>query len=380
MRIAIAAENAPAKTLLPVIKRLKILENQGKLKWNKSEIIALSHGDGVKELLEEYCNEIHDIGRGRKAGKAKRGKFELFYLVLRDTIKALKALKSKKIDLLISCGNAGDVRKSIMAATILNIPILHIEQDIYNPIELISFANIVTVPFNFYENYLLKNYKIKPIAIGGYPMAVYVSDFINTGALKTREEVDDIYLHDFLFNEYLILFLGGDIKVDEIPKLVEAIEKMDKPVVIAPYRFDIEYVKKLSKSPKIKVLSNNIDLLSLMKHSSGILYGAGMGVTIEIAVLKIPALKLLGFHYKHGSVDLAQELNIPIIDLENITELDDQFNYLGKPSGDLVNGGKIAIDNIITIINNNYGNYKKMGKKAGFLSLRRIWKLRKEFS
>jgi hypothetical protein len=36
----------------------------------------------------------------------------------------------KNIDLLLSYGNAGDVRKSVMAAYFLKIPVIHIEQDI----------------------------------------------------------------------------------------------------------------------------------------------------------------------------------------------------------------------------------------------------------
>ena len=39
----------------------------------------------------------------------------------------------------MTCGNAGDVRKGISASKILRIPNLHIEQDIYNPIEMIAF-------------------------------------------------------------------------------------------------------------------------------------------------------------------------------------------------------------------------------------------------
>ena len=46
MRIAVIAEMAPAKAFIPIIKELD------------AEIIGLTHGHGVKELLGEYCRKF----------------------------------------------------------------------------------------------------------------------------------------------------------------------------------------------------------------------------------------------------------------------------------------------------------------------------------
>lgn len=62
---------------------------------------------------------------------------------------------------MLTCGNAGDVRKGIISANILHIPVLHIEQDIYNPIEMIAFADIITAPSKDYKEYLEREYLLK---------------------------------------------------------------------------------------------------------------------------------------------------------------------------------------------------------------------------
>ncbi|MDR3223296.1 MAG: hypothetical protein LBT66_06160 [Methanobrevibacter sp.] len=372
MKIAIAAELTPAKTLIPIIKEMNVLEKKGKLNWNESEIIALTHGTGAEELLKPFCDEIYNIGTGRRVSMEKKGKLKLGYLIAKDSLKAIKALIGKNVDLLITCGNAGDVRKSIFAANILRIPILHIEQDIYNPIELISFANTITVPSKNYENCLKEQYLLKSVHnIEGYPMAKYVKDYIDEGKIKTLDEVKNLYFHDSI-DEYILLVLGGDIKKGEIPKIIETLENLDVTIAIAPYRFNKEYIKKLSSSNNIKVLDNYVDLLSLMKHSIATIYGAGMGITIEIGVLGIPAIKIAGFHSAHGSVDLAKTLNIPIVKIENLPK---KLSNLNETKGNLIENNNKSIKNIIAIIN----NYKGLGKKSGIKSMICINKQRNKY-
>ena len=157
--IAIAGEITPSKTIIPVIERLRELENEDKLSFKLNKIIGLYHGESSRTFLEPYCDEVHSIGEGRRGKKNSTGKLAL--LISKDILKSYNALKGKNIDLLITAGNAGDVRKAIVAANILRIPVLHIEQDIYNPIEVISQANLVTVPSNDYKEYLEKNYQLK---------------------------------------------------------------------------------------------------------------------------------------------------------------------------------------------------------------------------
>ena len=157
--IAIAGEITPSKTIIPIIEKLREMENECKLSFKINKIIGLYHGESSRDFLEPYCDETYSIGEGRRGKKNSAGK--LAYLISKDILKSFNALKGKDIDLLITAGNAGDVRKAIVAANILNIPVLHIEQDIYNPIEVISQANLVTVPSIEYKEYLEKNYDLK---------------------------------------------------------------------------------------------------------------------------------------------------------------------------------------------------------------------------
>lgn len=388
--IAIACELAPAKTLVPIIEKLQELESYHQLNWKKTNILALTHGEGTEHILKSHVDEIHSIGKGRGGGKTKKNNLKLAYLIFKDILKAIKALKGKNIDLLISCGNAGDVRKSIAAANFLRIPVLHIEQDIYNPIELISFANIITVPSKIYEDYLKNSYGLKNVKnIGGYPMASYVNDYVANGNLKTKHDIfKECKIDEKDFNDFILFVLGGDLKESDLNDLILAIQKINFPIVIAPYRFKKEDIEILLSScrdsyrdyttdnlSKIKVLDGFFDMLSLMNFSKAIVYGAGMGMTIESGVLKIPSLKIAGFHKVHGSVDLANHLKIPIIEINDIPDRINNIANLNKPKGDLVNDSEIAIDKIIDIINNH--DFKS--KKAGFNSMGAIWRKRSEF-
>jgi len=427
--IAIACELAPAKTLIPIIKRLKELESEKSLNWNKSKIIGLTHGTGVKELINPYCDEIYSIGEGRRAGKVKRTNISLGYLIAKDIFKAIKALRGKSVDLLITCGNAGDVRKSIIAANLLKIPIIHIEQDIYNPIEVIAFSNLITIPSEKYKDFLKEVYYIDCLKemdykkeidyekeidykkeidyeknlnkeeesyvdhvenIHGYPMASYVNEKIKDGKLIAKKEIVEKYGT----NDFILVVLGGDVKNSDLKKLIEAIQKSDFPTLIVPYRFEKESIESLIKSKKVQVLDGFVDLLSLMKSANLLIYGAGMGMTIETGVLEVPSIKIAGFHKKHGSVDLARKLKIPIFEIEelsiflselrqyNLKNPEDINNFINnnikKPDGKkLVENGEIAIKRVVNIINNF--NLKNPPKKSGFKSIKAIWNQRSQY-
>jgi len=389
--IAIACEIAPGKTFIPIIKRLKELENVGKLNWDKSKIIALTHGTGIEELIKPYCDETYPIGEGRGASKAKINKIKLSYLIARDIYKTISGLSRKGIDLLITCGNAGDVRKSIIAAKLLKIPVIHIEQDIYNPIETIAYSNLITVPEEKYIDFLKENYFIAEEEgdegyiqnIHGYPMANYVNDFITSGNLLKKEEI----MTKYNVSDFILVFLGGDLKVHDLQDLIIAIEKADYPTLIVPYRFEKELVEDLVNSSKVKVLGESISLLSLMKSAKLMIYGAGMGMTIEAGVLEVPSIKIAGFHKKHGSVDLANELNIPIIEINQLSDFLIDFNKVNenadfnssngtdsidKPNGEkLLKNSQIAIEKVVMIINNF--DFKNPPKSSGFKSMKAIW-------
>lgn len=361
MKIAVAAELAPAKTLIPVLERLD------------GEFIGLSHGNGAKTILSPYCSEIHSIGQGRGAGIQKRSNAKIGYLILKDTLKAARALKGKNIELLITCGNAGDVRKGLFAANLLRIPTLHIEQDIYNPIEMISFANVVTAPSNKYKCYLEDHYGLIGVKnIEGYPMASYVDKLplIDEDEIKNKYNVDD----------FILVALGGDLKAEQIPELLKTIELLDRPILIAPFRFDREYIQNLifsspsSNNSQINVLDGFVDLPSLMNASEALIYGAGMGITIEAAVLKVPSIKIAGFHHKHASVDLAEKVGIKVAKIENIPF---EINGLAVPDGHkLIKNAEKSICKLTDLVN----NFDELNQfKGGLVSLNSIWKARSQF-
>ena len=367
--IAIAGEITPSKTIIPIIQKLREYEKEEKLNFKINKIIGLFHGESSKAFLEPYCDEVHSIGEGRRGAKNSTGK--LAYLISKDILKSFNALKGKGIDLLITAGNAGDVRKAIVAANILRIPILHIEQDIYNPIEVISQANLVTVPSEEYKAYLEKEYKLQNVInINGYPMAKYVDNFIKEDNLVDKDEI----YGEYGMKEFVLAVFGGDLKDEDIEPLIRSIEELNLKALIAPYRFDRNMVQDLVLSPNIKVLPQYVDLLSFMNAASHLIYAAGMGMTIEAGVFNIPSLKIEGFHKTHGSVDLAKSLDIPIV---KIDEIPDAFENLHEhKESDLVKNSELAIEKVVDAINNFD---EKSLKRSGFKSTKQIWNSRKAF-
>lgn len=355
MKIAVAAEITPARTLIPILEKLD------------ADILGLTHGNGVNDILSPYCYEISSIGSGRRSGAKKRSNFEILKLVLKDINKTRKILSKSNVDLLITCGNAGDVRKGLAASKLLGIPSLHIEQDIYNPIEMIAFANIVTAPSNEYKLFLEDKYSLNNVFnIEGYPMV----DFINKKELLSYDEV---YKEYSIPNEYVVVALGGDLKYGDVEHLISVISKLNFQFLIVPFRFDKHYVDSLVKTDNIHVLGGYVDLPSLMKYSSAIIYGAGMGITIEATVLGVPAIKIFGFHKNHASVDLAKKVGICISEIKDIP---DDLNMISKPDSNmLIEGSVKSIDNLVSIIN-SYGD--NIGK-GNFNSITKIWNARSKF-
>lgn len=367
--IAIAGEITPSKTIIPIIERLRQLEKEDKLNFKINKIIGLYHGESSKAFLEPYSDELFSIGEGRRGKKNSTGK--LAYLISKDILKSFNALKGKNIDLLITAGNAGDVRKAIVAANFLKIPVLHIEQDIYNPIEVISQANLVTVPSQRYKEYLEKKYDLKNVVnINGYPMAKYVEGYIREGNLIDKDEI----YGEYGMKEFVLVVLGGDLKDEDLEPLIRSVEELNLKALIAPYRFDRNRVKEIVLSPNIKVLPQYVDLLSFMNAASHLIYAAGMGMTIEAGVFNIPSLKIEGFHKTHGSVDLARELNIPIVKIDEISEAFE--NLSDTKDSDLVKNSEIAIEKVVELINDFD---EKSLKRSGFNSTKKIWNSRKEF-
>lgn len=350
MKVAIAAELAPAKTFIPLMERFD------------ANFIALSHGKGVEELLKSYCQRIYSIGESRRSNG---NKILITARILSDIKRAVKALKESKPEILLTCGNAGDVRKSIAAARLLKIPVLHIEQDIYNPIEMIAFADLVTAPSREYKEYLEAHYHLKGVKnIGGYPHALYVKNLkLDPEAVKKR----------YNLHEFILTVLGGDLKTKDIPPLIRRLEALQENILLAPFRFDRRLIKKNITSRKIHVLEGFVDLPSLMKASKAMIYAAGMGVTIEAGVLGVPSIKIAGFHRQHASIDLCEKIGIPIAKIEDINSL--IYGIKPPDSHYLLSTAEESVEKLIKLLE----GFQPTGPCGGFKSFKKIWRARSKF-
>lgn len=353
--MAVVAETAPAKTIIPVIEKMD------------AKILSLTHSDMAWDLLEPYSLEIKSIGQGRRSSSAKKSNVDIAKLVLKDTYSAYNALKDASLDLVLTCGNAGDVRKGIAAAKKLNIPKLHIEQDIYNPIEMIAYADLITVPNKEYKKKLKKMYGIEnTVNIKGYPHAEYVLKHV-------LMDPDDLYKH-YGVEDFYVLFLGGDTKAEEIPEIIHQVELLRHNILIVPYRFDARYVSQFVTKPGIYIIEGDVDLISLMNASEGVIYCSGMGVTIEIGALSVPAVKILGFHRQHASNDLALSLGINVV---SVYEIHNVAEHMKTPFGSrLIKNGSKASYKVAELAKNMNMFSDKPG---GLSSLRKIWNQRKQY-
>ncbi|WP_407413668.1 hypothetical protein [Methanobrevibacter sp.] len=355
MNIAVVAETAPAKALIPIIENID------------TNILSLTHSEGAMELLGPYSNEILSIGEGRRSTTKKRSNFTIAKLVLKDTFHTYNALKKRDIDLTLTCGNAGDVRKGITASKKLNIPKLHIEQDIYNPIEMIAYADLITVPNKVAMKQLKEMYDItNTVNINGYPLAEYVSRV----PILEQEKVYEQYKRD----DFYVLFLGGDTRASDIPEIIREVEKIDKTIFVIPFRFETSTITPHITKDNIHVIEGYVDLISLMNASQGVIYCAGMGVTIEVGALEVPSVKILGFHTQHASNDLAQDLGINVASAHDINHA---VSRMKKPQGKrlIKNGCKASLK--VAELTTNMDLFDQ--NCGGLSSLRKIWNQRKQY-
>ena len=63
MNIALVAETAPAKALIPILEKVD------------ADILSLTHSEGAMELLSPYSKEIFSIGEGRRNTTKKKKQF-----------------------------------------------------------------------------------------------------------------------------------------------------------------------------------------------------------------------------------------------------------------------------------------------------------------
>ncbi len=355
MNIAVVAETAPAKTLIPILEKVD------------ADILSLTHSEGAMELLGPYSNEIFSIGEGRRNTTKKRSNFTIAKLVLKDTLRTYNALRKHPVDLTLTCGNAGDVRKGLAASKKLHIPKLHMEQDIYNPIEMMAYADLITVPNKTAAKQLEEMYDItNTVNIGGYPQAEYVSRV----PILEAEKIYEQYKND----DFYVLFLGGDTRASDIPEIIKEAEKIDKTVLVIPFRFETSTITPHITKENIIVVEGYVDLISLMNASQGVIYCAGMGVTIELGALGVPAVKILGFHTQHASNDLANDLGINVASAQDI---DYAVSRMRKPQGKrLIKDGCKASHKVAELTASMDSFDQNCG---GLSSLRKIWNQRKQY-
>lgn len=336
---------APAKTFHPLMED------------TEHDYHCLCHGDGVREILDGLCSRFYSMGAGRsRSGRA----VEVGALVIRDIMRTWGHLGVIEPDLVLTCGNAGDVRKAIAASRLRGIGVLHVEQDIYNPIEMIAFADIVTAPSGRYRDYLEDQYLLENVeVIGGYPHALYVS----------RLQIVDPGIRD-----YTLLVLGGDLRRRDIPEVISGVEALDRRVLVVPFRFSPDYVRSFVKSGNVEVLEGFVDLPSLMSAADLMVYGAGMGITIEAAVLGVPSIKIKGFHGRHASVDLAGEVGIPVADAGDLRDVVDDVRP--PAASDIVRNAEAALSKLSELVE-DFNEFA--GPRGGFKSMKRIWDARRHF-
>ena len=160
------------------------------------------------------------------------------------------------------------------------------------------------------------------VNIGGYPQAEYVSRV----PILEAEKIYEQYKND----DFYVLFLGGDTRASDIPEIIKEAEKIDKTVLVIPFRFETSAITPHITKDNIIVVEGYVDLISLMNASQGVIYCAGMGVTIELGALGVPAVKILGFHTQHASNDLANDLGINVASAQDI---DYAVSRMRKPQG-----------------------------------------------
>ena len=111
-----------------------------------------------------------------------------------------------------------------------------------------------------------------------------------------------------------------------------------------------------------------------MNASQGVIYCAGMGVTIELGALGVPAVKILGFHTQHASNDLANDLGINVTSAQDI---DYAVSTMRKPQGKrLIKEGCKASRKVAELTASMDSFDQNCG---GLSSLRKIWNQRKQY-
>ncbi|WP_456482538.1 hypothetical protein [Methanopyrus sp.] len=309
-------EPSPAKNLIPVWERL--LEEG----W---EVAAYGHGRGV-EVLKWEGIETESLGKPRR----RQGMLGYVGFSI-DLIRTVRALASERASVVLSSGNTGDARKSLIAARVLRVPSVHLEMDVYNPVEVIRWATRVLVPFSEdWAEVLERRTGVKARVVSGAPLAQYLADRHLSG-----------YIPGPVPDEYegrVLVCLGGDITEEGARRLLSDLRDHD-PVVV-PFR--------VSPPEGFECVREFVDLPGLMMLADTVVFTGGFGVTIEACVVAKKAVKVSEVHPRHLSHWIAEESGVPVMYLNEGSGAEDAVRMARKPRGKwLVRRGRSAVAEIV---------------------------------
>ncbi|WP_457614606.1 hypothetical protein [Methanopyrus sp.] len=316
MKVFSLVEPSPAKNLLPVWERL--LEEG----W---EVAVYGHGYGA-EVLEWEGIKTERLGKPRR----KQGLFGYIGFSI-DLIRTMRALASERASVVLSSGNTGDARKSLIASRVLGIPSVHLEMDVYNPVEAVRWATRVLVPFSDrWAEILERRVEVKAETVSGAPLGQYLADRHLSGRIPGP--VPEKY------EGRVLVCLGGDITEKGARQLLSDLKDYD-PVVV-PFRVN---------PPKgFECIQEFVDLPGVMMLADTVVFTGGFGVTIEACVVAKKAVKVSEVHPEHLSHWIAEKSGIPIIYLNGSSGVEDAVQIARKPRGGwIIKRGRNAVAEIV---------------------------------
>ncbi|WP_457620257.1 hypothetical protein [Methanopyrus sp.] len=309
-------EPSPAKNLLPVWERL--LEEG----W---EVAVYGHGRGI-EILKWEGIETERLGKPRR----KQGLFGYVGFSI-DLIRTVRVLASERASVVLSSGNTGDARKSLIASRMLGIPSVHLEMDVYNPVEAVRWATRVLVPFSDkWTEVLERRVGVKAETVSGAPLAQYLADRHLSGRIPGPVPEE--------YEGRVLVCLGGDITEKGARRLLSDLKDHD-PVVV-PFR--------VNPPEGFECVQEFVDLPGVMMLADTVVFAGGFGVTIEACVTAKKAVKVSEVHPEHLSHWIAEESGVPVMYLNEGPGTEDAVQMARKPRGGwLIRRGRSAVAEIV---------------------------------
>ncbi len=303
-------EPSPAKNLIPVFEELT---DRG------YEVAVYGHGEGAEVLAWEGI-EAPTLGRPRRRSRLAPVLFalDLTRVLLREILDGPSVA--------VTSGNTGDARKTLLASKALGIPSLHVEMDVYNPVEAIRFATAVAVPEQAPD---FDPGGPEVIEISGPPIAAYIADRHLKGRVPGPVPED--------VKGRVLVCLGGDVTEDQALGLLEALRPVDPYVV--PFRVEAP--------PGFDRPDTFIDLPGAMMEAKAVIFAGGFGVTVEACLVARKAVKVSGVHDRHFSHEVAKACGIRVLNVEEVNDPEDVLAECSEPDGGwLIRAGRDAVGEV----------------------------------